>query len=346
AVDRIRRAGVHAIMITGDHPATAEAIASTISPDRGEQRVVTGAEMDQLDDETLSDLLPRTDVVARCTPRHKVRIIKTLQKHGSTVAMTGDGANDAPAIRLADVGMALGRRGTPAARAAADLIVTDDRLETIIAALIEGRAMWSSVRHALSILVGGNLGEIAFSVLTAAVTGRSALNGRQLLLVNLLTDLAPAMAIATRPPAQHDHDGLLSEGPDTSLGGSLTRELSLRAASTTLGASAAWTVARYTGKQRRASTVALAALVGTQLGQTMVAGGTNPSTLVASLASAATLAGIIQTPGVSRFFGCTPLGPIGWGIATSSAVGATLANATLKRLLPDFPAGSGEPADQ
>jgi cation-transporting P-type ATPase I len=346
AVDRIRRAGVHTIMITGDHPATADAIASAISPDQGKQRVVTGADLDRLDDGALSELLPRTDVLARCTPTHKVRIIKTLQKCGRTVAMTGDGANDAPAIRLADVGMALGRRGTPAARAAADLIVTDDRLETIIAALIEGRAMWSSVRHALSILVGGNLGEIAFSVLTAAVTGRSALNGRQLLLVNLLTDLAPAMAIATRAPAQNDQDGLLGEGPDTSLGGSLTRELSLRAASTTLGASTAWTVARFTGTPKRASTVALAALVGTQLGQTLVAGGANPSTLLASLGSMATLAGAIQTPGVSQFFGCRPLGPIGWGIATGSAVGATLVNVSLRRLVTEPTADSGRPAER
>ncbi|HEX7743847.1 MAG TPA: HAD-IC family P-type ATPase [Micromonosporaceae bacterium] len=333
AVRRIREAGVHTIMITGDHPATAAAIAATISPDDSQQRVVTGAELDQLDDDALADLLPRTDVVARCTPSQKVRIITTLQRRGRTVAMTGDGANDAPAIRLADIGMALGRRGTPAARAAADLIVTDDRLETIISALIEGRAMWSSVRHALSILVGGNLGEIAFSVLTAAITGRSALNGRQLLLVNLLTDLAPAMAIATRPPAEQDHGGLLGEGPDTSLGGSLTRELALRATSTTLGASTAWTLARYTGTPRRASTVALAALVGTQLGQTVLAGGTNPSTVAAGAVSAAALAGIIQTPGLSQFFGCTPLGPVGWGIASGSAVGATLANATLKRLV-------------
>ena len=117
-------------------------------------------------------------------------------------------------------------------------MVTDDRLETIIATLVEGRAMWSSVRHALSILVGGNLGEIAFSVLTAAVTGRSALNGRQLLLVNLLTDLAPAMAIAARPPHDGSAVGLLAEGPDTSLGSTLTREMSARAVATTLGAGA------------------------------------------------------------------------------------------------------------
>ncbi|MET8524452.1 HAD-IC family P-type ATPase [Micromonospora sp. NPDC005172] len=336
AVRRIRQAGVHTIMITGDHPATAEAIAATIS-EHDEQRVVTASELDQLDDEALADRLSTTDVVARCTPTHKVRIIQALQKCGRTVAMTGDGANDAPAIRLADVGIALGQRGTPAARAAADLVVTDDRLETIIATLVEGRAMWSSVRHALSILVGGNLGEIAFSVLSAAATGRSALTGRQLLLVNLLTDLAPALAIAVRPPASDRTDGLLREGPDTSLGETLSREIALRAASTTLGATVGWTLARYTGRQRRAGTVALVSLVGTQLGQTILAGGTSPAVLASTAASLGVLVVVVQTPGVSQFFGCTPLGPVGWTIGAGSALGATVANGALTRLVAHFP---------
>ncbi|MFC7547223.1 HAD-IC family P-type ATPase [Plantactinospora sp. GCM10030261] len=331
AVRRIRHAGVHTIMITGDHPATAAAIASIIGADDERQRVVTATELDTLDDDAVAETMMRTDVVARCTPAHKVRIIQALQRCGRTVAMTGDGANDAPAIRLADVGIALGQRGTPAARAAADLVVTDDKLETIIATLVEGRAMWSSVRHALSILVGGNLGEIAFSVLSAAVTGRSALNGRQLLLVNLLTDLAPAMAIAVRPPHASGGDELLAEGPDTSLGATLQREMALRAAATTLGATTGWTIARFTGTQRRASTVALASLIGSQLGQTVLAGGASPPVLLATGASVATLAAIVQTPGLSHFFGCTPLGPVGWSIAAGSAVSATLANSTLGR---------------
>ncbi|WDZ86048.1 cation-translocating P-type ATPase [Micromonospora cathayae] len=339
AVRRIRQAGVHTIMITGDHPATAAAIAATISPDGDEQRVVTATELDQLDDEALAARLARTDVVARCTPTHKVRIIQALQQCGRVVAMTGDGANDAPAIRLADVGIALGQRGTPAAKAAADLVVTDDRLETIIATLVEGRAMWSSVRHALSILVGGNLGEIAFSVLTAAATGRSALTGRQLLLVNLLTDLVPAMAIAVRPPAADHGDNLLREGPDTSLGETLNREIGLRAVATTLGATAGWTLARWTGgSPQRAGTVALASLVGTQLGQTVLAGGTSPTVLASTAASVGVLVVVVQTPGVSQFFGCTPLGPVGWTIAAGSAVGATLGNGALSRLVDRLPA--------
>ncbi|NYI89696.1 calcium-translocating P-type ATPase [Amycolatopsis endophytica] len=327
----LRAAGVQIVMITGDHPDTGEAIAGEVSEDGADLHVVTGAELDAMDDEQLASALETVDVVARCSPAQKVRIIKAYQKHGHTVAMTGDGANDAPAIRLADVGIALGGHGAPAARAAADLVVTDDRLETIIAALVEGRAMWASVRQALAILLGGNLGEIGFSVLGATLTGRSPLGARQFLLVNLLTDLAPALAIALRRP--EDGSDLLSEGPESSLGKRLQKDIGVRAGVTTLGATTAWTLARATGRGRRASTVALAGLVGTQLGQTLATGGMNRSVLATSLGSVALLAAVIQTPGVSQFFGCTPLGPIGWSMALGSAGAATVAGAVVGRAI-------------
>ncbi|WP_312872981.1 cation-translocating P-type ATPase [Kibdelosporangium persicum] len=335
AAAALREAGVQIVMITGDHPATGEAIASQVNGSgSGDSTVVTGADIEALGEDELAELLPTVDVIARCSPAQKVRIIQAYRRMGRVVAMTGDGANDAPAIRLADVGIALGQRGTPAARAAADLVVTDDRLETIIAALIEGRAMWASVREALGILLGGNAGEIAFSVLGSVLTGRSPLNARQLLLVNLLTDLAPALAIALSRPHSEAVPDLLREGPSASLGAALGRDISSRAVTTTLGATAAWTAARFTGRARRASTVALAALVATQLGQTMVTGGTDRTVLAAGLGSAAILGGIVQTPGISQFFGCTPLGPVGWGIALSSATAANLASPIVTRLLP------------
>jgi magnesium-transporting ATPase (P-type) len=187
---QLREAGIQILMITGDHPATAQTIAAELEVLNG-GRVVTGAELDTLDDDALDAVLPQVAVVARGTPAHKVRVVEAYQRLGRTVAMTGDGANDAPAIRLADVGIAIGKRAAPAARAAADVVVADDHLDTILDVLVEGRSMWASVRKALGILVGGNLGEIAFTLLGAAATGRSPLSARQLLLVNLLTDLAP-----------------------------------------------------------------------------------------------------------------------------------------------------------
>jgi calcium-translocating P-type ATPase len=328
----LREAGVHIIMITGDHPATAKAIAAALNV-RGNGRVITGPELDELDDAALEQVLPKVTVVARGTPAHKVRVVQAFQRLRRTVAMTGDGSNDAPAIRLADVGIALGARATPAARAAADLVVTDDRLETIIAALIEGRAMWGSVRHALGILVGGNLGEIAYTVLGAAVTGQSPLSARQLLLVNLLTDLVPAMAIALRPPRPEATATLLAEGPEASLGTALTRDITSRAITTATATSAAWAVARLTGSATQARTVALAALVSAQLGQTVVIGGLSPAVVASSLGSAAVLFGIVQTPGVSQLFGCTPLGPLSWSIAGVATIVAAAMTTQLPALL-------------
>lgn len=333
SVSELRAAGVQVVMITGDHPTTAAAIATELDVLNG-GRVVTGADLDRLDDEGLDAVLPQVCVVARGTPAHKVRVVQAFQRLGRTVAMTGDGANDAPAIRLADVGIALGRRGTPAARAAADLVVTDDQLETILAALVEGRAMWKSVRQALAILVGGNLGEIGFTVLGALLTGTSPLTARQLLLVNLLTDLAPALAVALRAPDSESTHELLAEGPEASLGTALTREIALRSVATAFGATSGWLAARATGREARARTVALTALVGTQLGQTVVVGRHSPAVIGSGLGSAAALALVIQTPGLSQFFGCTPLGPVGWTIAGGSALAGTTVGLLAPRAIP------------
>ncbi len=322
AVRTLRRAGVEVAMITGDHPSTAEAIASELGILNG-GRVLTGPDLERLGETELDEAITDVTVFARVSPADKVRIVDTFQRAGRVVAMTGDGANDAPAIRLANAGVALGRRGTPAARGAADLVVTDDRIETIIDAIVEGRAMWARVRDALAILVGGNLGEVAFTLAGTAITGRSPLNARQLLLVNLLTDMVPAMAIALQPPASTSPEALLHEGPEASLGAPLARQIALRAATTAGGATAAWLAASATGRPARARTVGLVAVVGTQMGQTIVAGRRSPAVIASALASAGLLVPIIQIPPVSRFFGCTPLGPVGWATAVGSASAAT-----------------------
>jgi len=322
AVVALRSAGVEVVMITGDHPSTAGAIASELGILNG-SRVLTGAELDAMADVELDAAIGAIRVFARVTPTHKVRIVRAYQRVGRVVAMTGDGANDAPAIRLAHTGIALGGRGSPAAREAADLVVVDDRIETILDAIVEGRAMWTSVRDALAILVGGNLGEVAFTLVATAISGDSPLSARQLLLVNLLTDMLPAMTIALRPPKNRSPEALLREGPDASLGSALMNQIALRATTTAGGATGAWLLARGTGRRRRANTVALAALVGSQLGQTALVGGTSPVVLASTILSASALFGIVQTPGVSQFFGCTPLGPVAWSIAVGSAAAAT-----------------------
>jgi cation-transporting ATPase I len=314
----LRNAAVDIVMITGDHPVTAEAVAADLGLLKG-RRVLSGPDLDGLADEELDAIIETVGVFARVTPAHKARIVASMQRRDRVVAMTGDGTNDAGAIRMADCGVALGHRATPAARHAADVVVTDDRLETIIDAIIEGRAMWASVRDALAILLGGNLGEVAFAIAVGAVTGGSPLNARQMLLVNLLTDVLPAATIAARPPRKATQRSLLSAGPDTELGDALRRDIVVRAAITGGSASAAWFLARPSGRRRRADTVGLVSLVSAQLGQTVVASGGSPAVLVASVLSAGVLGAAVQVPGMSQFFGCTPLGPVGWAIGLGTA---------------------------
>jgi cation-transporting ATPase I len=325
AVGDLRRAGVDVVMVTGDHPSTAQGIASELGI-LNAHRVLTGGELEQMSDPELDRILPHVSVIARVSPTQKVRIVSAFQRAGRPVGMTGDGANDAPAIRLADAGLALGSTGTPAARAAADVVITDDRIETIVDAIIEGRAMWTSVREALAILLGGNLGEVLFTVGASTLTGQTPLSTRQLLLVNLLTDVAPALAIAMRPPATRTSDELLTEGPDRSLGRSLERALLVRGLATASGATAAWVLGRLTGPRRRANTIGLAALVGGQLGQTLVVGGRNPGVGLTAVASSAVLVTVIQTPGLSQFFDCTPLDPLAWTIVVVTSAAAAAAS--------------------
>ncbi|MEV4015579.1 cation-transporting P-type ATPase [Nonomuraea angiospora] len=330
SVEDLTRAGVRVAMLTGDHPSTAEAIAAEIGALNG-LRVMTGPELEQLDDDALAEALPEVAVFARVTPEHKARIVTCWRKAGKVVAVTGDGANDVPAIRLADVGVALGSRAAPATRAAADIVVVDDRIETIIDAIVEGRAMWTSVRDALGILLGGNVGEIAFTLGSSLLTGRSALNARQLLLVNLLTDMLPAMAVAIRPPSAGSPEKLLAEGPEASLGAALTRDIYLRAITTAVAAGAAWVLARMTGTRGRADTVGLIGLVAAQLLQTLALGGRDRTVVLAAVSSLVALGVIVSVPGLSQLFGCQPVGPLAWGIALGCAGATTLLATMIER---------------
>jgi cation-transporting ATPase I len=339
AVARLRKAGVDIVMITGDHPTTAEAIAAELHLLNG--KIMTGADLDALDDKELADALIGVSVFARVSPAQKARIVQALRSAGRVVAVTGDGANDAPAIRLADVGIALGERATPAARESADVVITDDRIETIADAIADCRAMWRSTRDAVAVLLGGNLGEIAFTLGTGLISGLSPLNVRQLLLVNLLTDMLPAIALAARPPSGVTHEELLAEGPDRSLGSALTRDIVVRGTATAGAALSAWVIGRVSGTRGQADSMGLVALVSTQLAQTIVAGGRDPLVLVAALASLGALVIIVQVPGLSHFFGSQPLLPHCWAIALGCAGAFALVAVVLARLSGRWEAGPG-----
>jgi cation-transporting ATPase I len=331
AIDRLRRAGIKVLMLTGDHPSTAAAIAAELDLLDG-GTVVTGPDLDGADDATVDALVAEASVFARVSPGHKVAVVQALRRAGLAVAVTGDGANDAPAIRLADAGIALGGQATDAARQSADMIVMDGRIETIADGVVEGRAMWASVREALALLLGGNLGEILFTVGSSLVSATPPLNARQILFVNLMTDLLPAITVAARPPKHVTADQLVGEGPEASLGAALTADVARRAVATSAATAAAWLTAKATGTAGRASTVALASLVGAQLGQTALLASGDPVVLGAAGASAAALVGVVQTPGLSQFFGCRPLGPVAWGIVlAATAAGTTMGTLRLPR---------------
>ncbi|MFA1541965.1 HAD-IC family P-type ATPase [Actinomadura monticuli] len=343
AVQRLGGAGVRTTMITGDHPATAAAVAAELGiPDA--DRVVTGAELDAMSAPERIEAVQRAAVFARVSPAQKVRIVKDLRKAGRVVAMTGDGANDAAAIRRADVGIAVAGRGSGAARTAADLVLTAPDTALILDALREGRALWHSVRDAAAILVGGNAGEVSFTVLGTALSGSAPLSPRQLLVVNMLTDMLPALAVAITPA----DTGPGADAPVHGFTGrDMRRVLAVRGTATAAAALLSWQAGRRTslipGGRRRASTMGLAALVGAQLGQTLIARWRSPLVLATGAVSAAALFAIIETPGVSQFFGCTPLGPTAWTIVTAAAAAATLGAA----LIPHHPqpaADPGEPA--
>ena len=332
-IERLTAAGIRVTMITGDHPITAAAVAGQLGIPESDA-VLTGSEFDRLAERERLDKVPRTTVFARVSPEQKVRIVQALQQAGRVVAMTGDGANDAAAIRLADVGIGVAGTSSTAARSAADLVLTDPDPSRIVDALAEGRSLWGRVGDAVSILVGGNAGEVAFTVLGTALGGRAPLNTRQLLLVNMLTDMLPSLAVALGNDDDQDNEEVLAAGPVTLSGGDLARTLAIRGGATALGASGAWFAGRLTGRPRRAGTMGLAALVTTQLGQTLLMGRHSPLVLVTCAASAAVLVAIVETPGVSQFFGCTPLGPVAWGMVAVSSVAGTAASVIAPRLLP------------
>ena len=340
-IEALVEADRNVVLITGDHPVTARAIARQLGLPE-DARVVTGAELAGLDEEGHAKLAADVQVFARVSPEQKVQIVAALQRCGRVTAMVGDGANDAAAIRMADVGIGVSGRGSSAARGAADIVLTDDDLGVLLDALVEGRNMWAGVRDAVTILVGGNVGEVLFTIIgTAFGTGRAPVGTRQLLLVNLLTDMFPALAVAVTSQyddPEEDEDLTAEEvdearrtrqrevltGPKPSLDAPLMREIVNRGVVTAAGATTAWAIGRWTpGTERRTSTMGLTALVTTQLAQTLLTRSHSPLVVATALGSAGVLVGIIQTPVLSQFFGCTPLGPVAWSGVIGATAGAT-----------------------
>jgi Ca2+-transporting ATPase len=209
AVMQAQAAGIRPLMITGDHPKTAAVIARELGIGT-DVRAVTGAELEKMPEDALVQTVREVSVYARVNPGHKLRIVKALQREGAVVAMTGDGVNDAPALKTADIGVAMGITGTDVSKEAADMVLADDNFASIVAAVEEGRAIFSNIRRFLRYLLSSNIGEVMtmfFGVLLADVIGLRAegnafvlpLLATQILWINLITDGAPALALGVDP---------------------------------------------------------------------------------------------------------------------------------------------------
>ncbi len=339
AVARAKSAGIHPIMITGDHPRTAAVIARELGI-ADDERAVTGAELDRLDDAALERTVDDVSVYARVNPEHKLRIVDALQRRGAIVAMTGDGVNDAPALKTADIGVAMGITGTDVSKEAADIVLADDDFATIVAAVEEGRGIFDNIRKFLRFLLSSNIGEVLtmfFGVVLAERIGLRAEPGEvvvlpllatQVLWINLVTDGAPALALGVDPA----DEGLMRRRPRPAGEGVITARMwrgigfvgVVMAAATlfVLDASLPGGFVEGTGDMRYAQTMAFTTLVLAQLFNTINARSDERSAFAhlftnRLLWSALVLSVMLQiivlyVPAMQRAFGTVGLSAVDW----------------------------------
>ena len=224
AVAKCGTAGIRPIMITGDHKITALAIAREIGIFRDGDTAITGSELENLSDHELEDNIKVYSVYARVAPEHKVRIVKAWQSHSEVVAMTGDGVNDAPALKQADIGAAMGIVGTDVAKGAADMILTDDNFATIVSAVEEGRRIYDNILKVIQYLLSTNVGEIFLILVTSIFNMGMPLLPIHILWINLVTDSLPALALSVDPP----ETGIMNRKPRNPREGFMTRGMTWR----------------------------------------------------------------------------------------------------------------------
>ncbi len=219
AIEECRRAGIRPIMITGDHRDTAAAIARQLGILGEGQLAITGAMLDEISDEDLARDIEKYSVYARVQPEHKTRIVNAWRAHGCVTAMTGDGVNDAPSIKSADIGVGMGITGTDVTKNVADMVLADDNFATIVAAVEEGRKIYSNIRKAIQFLLSSNMSEV-ITIFTASMIGFTILEAPHLLWINLITDCFPALALGVEPgekdimtqPPRSSKEGIFSNG--------------------------------------------------------------------------------------------------------------------------------------
>ncbi len=343
-MDSFHQAGIKTVMITGDQTPTAYAIGKELNLSQGEQlEILDSTHLTDIDPEIMRGLCERVHVFARISPAHKLQIVQALQEAGKTVAMTGDGINDAPALKAAEVGIAMGRGGTDAAREVADVVLEDDRLETMIIAVSQGRTIYNNIRKSVHFLLSTNLSEIVVMLLANLGGLGQPLNAMQLLWLNLVTDIFPGLALALEPPEPdvlqvppRPADESIVKPEDFKR---ITFESSMLSAST-LGAYS-YGIARY-GMGPRASTLAFMSLVSGQLLHALSCRSAKPlrsSKLPPNRYLTFALAGSLSLQLISLFIPAmrnllkvTPLNPLDGAVIASSALLPLLVNEETKSM--------------
>jgi Ca2+-transporting ATPase len=324
AVETARRAGIRVIMATGDGAQTAAAIGKSVGLLGAGGTVLTGKQIDALDEEAFSAALEDVPVFARVTPRHKVRIVEALQASGHIVGMTGDGVNDAPALKRADIGIAMGISGTDVTRETADMVLTDDNFASIVAAVEQGRIIFSNIRKFVSFLLTCNVGEIGTIFFGILVGWPVPLTAIQILWMNLLTDGAPALALGM----EKQEPGIMDRPPRPTGQPIIDRSMALGLALQGIAITAVTLVAFWMGLTGSGSvTVARTMAFVTLSGCQVLRAYTNRSERVsvfslgvfssrwmqyAALSSIVLMLAVVYVPGLNAVFNAEPLSALNW----------------------------------
>jgi Ca2+-transporting ATPase len=327
AMEKAAHAGIRTVMITGDYPNTARAVAQEIGLLRPDHKVLTGADLDRMSEDVLIEEIEQIDVFARVSPEHKMRIVDALQANGEVVAMTGDGVNDAPAIKRANIGVAMGITGTDVAKETADMVLTDDNYVSIVDAVEQGRVIYSNIRKFVYYLLSCNVAEILIIFLGTLITKNSPLTAIQLLWLNLVTDGAPALALGTE---KGDPD-IMSQPPRPPKEPIINRFMQIGILTQTIAIASVTLTAYFTGLKlfpahiEAAETMAFVTLSASELFRAFTSRSErypilkigvfkNRNMNIAFLSSMALLMGVVYIPGLNFIFNTVPLGWQQWEI--------------------------------
>ncbi|MGD8909625.1 MAG: cation-transporting P-type ATPase [Chromatiales bacterium] len=345
-MNRYHRAGIKTVMITGDQSATAYAIARQLGlNENGAIEILDSAHLDKVDPELLAVLVKRVDVFSRVSPAHKLRIVQALQKAGYVVAMTGDGINDGPALKSADIGIAMGTSGSDVALSVSDMVIEDDNLHTMAEAVRLGRSIYANIRKSVHYLLSTNFSEIEVMVTGVSIGLGQVLNPMQLLWINLVTDIFPALALSLEPP----EDDVMRQTPRPADEAIITKEklkkMALESAFITAGALGAYLFGRTRGGDALANTMVFQSLTLAQLMHAIACRSTryslyhpspqqvrNPWLELALAGTALLQLSTLLLPGMRRLLGTVPLSFLDAGVVVTGASVPLLINEGVKTL--------------